>query len=306
MRSWDDQRRILVAMYREPLVHCLFAGMLLYGLFELTSQRGDWNPHRIVVTESALVAHILSGNPRMSAGQAADQLRKLSRTEKDALVEAWIREEVLVREARRLGLDMSDYAERRRLVGRLKYVQEGFLRDSIQPDEETLRRWHRDHRQNYMLPAAATFTHVFFDVGEFSGSAFARADGALAALNGQRVGYSAATGLGDRFLYHRNYVRAEAQTLASHFGGAFVKGLSELEVNAERWQGPLRSKFGLHLVLLTAFEEERIAEFDEVRARVERDFVAAEIDQNQRRLYVEARQRYDVDVEVVAVRGTQG
>ena len=64
--------------------------------------------------------------------------------------------------------------------------------------------------------------------------------------------------------------RTPAQ-LARHFGAAFVRNLEEAQPAQQQWVGPIRSTYGLHYVWVSAIEDGRAAEFEEVREQLSRD-----------------------------------
>jgi hypothetical protein len=66
----------------------------------------------------------------------------------------------------------------------------------------------------------------------------------LDALNQQKTPFHRATGFGERFLYHRNYVRKEADFIASHFGELMQAAVFDLPVSDTQWQGPYQSPYG--------------------------------------------------------------
>jgi hypothetical protein len=103
-------------LLREPLVHFLALGGLLFGVFALASQRpkGRDATLRIVITPFELERLGFKAPP--GSGLAPDAARRA------ALIEAFVREEILVREARRLGLDREDPIIRRQLRERMELL----------------------------------------------------------------------------------------------------------------------------------------------------------------------------------------
>ena len=73
------------------------------------------------------------------------------------------------------------------------------------------------------------------------------------------------------FLYHINYVERVPDFVASHFGPATARALFDLEPDDGSWRGPFESPYGFHLVMLTASEEGRTPDLDEIYDRVEED-----------------------------------
>ena len=76
---------------------------------------------------------------------------------------------------------------------------------------------------------------------------------------------------GERFLYHRNYVNKDEETIASHFGEGLKEAVFTAKISDTQWQGPIQSNYGFHLVLLTQRSEAFYPELSEVKSRVAQD-----------------------------------
>ena len=105
-------------LLREPLVHFLFLGALLFGVSALVgpSTVGD-SDHRIAITPGRIANLNLSF--RRAEGQAP------TAQDTDLLIADYIREEVLCREARALGIDRDDTLVRTVLRQRMEYLAAG-------------------------------------------------------------------------------------------------------------------------------------------------------------------------------------
>ena len=199
------------------------------------------------------------------------------------VIDSYVREEALYREALRLGFGEGDYVIRRRLAQNVEFMADGAA-SALPPLGEAALRDHFESRpEDYRQPPSLTLTHVYFDTSR-RGAAQAReaAHQALARLRAESTGFNAAAGLGDAFLYHRNYVESSRADLAGHFGETMAGALFDLEPAA--WQGPLRSPYGLHLVLIATRSEGGLPAFEEVRQRVR-----ADAEQARRREFTAAR-----------------
>ncbi len=99
---------------REPLVHFLLLGALLFGLFALWGGPAVSAPgqYHIVVTPT-MVQNLVLGFQR-SAGRAPNS------REIDGLVAGFVREEILFREAKAINLDQDDPLVRNQLRGRME------------------------------------------------------------------------------------------------------------------------------------------------------------------------------------------
>jgi len=163
-------------------------------------------------------------------------------------------------------------------------------------DEAALAEYFAAHQAEYAIVPAVTFTHVFFDAQRRgAGHAHADAEHAVNELNAAHAEFNDAPAHGDRFPFAQNYVDRTLDYIASQFGQEFATALAALEPG-ERWQGPLRSAYGEHVVMLTQRSELSLPKLDDVRERVESDYLrereTAELD----KLTHGIRERYRVEV----------
>ncbi|KPK14633.1 MAG: hypothetical protein AMJ62_12335 [Myxococcales bacterium SG8_38] len=260
-------------LLREPLVQFLAAGLGLFVLFGVVNRDGRRaDPKVITVDRDALMTFIQYRIKAFDPTMAEQKLRSLSDEELQRLVDDYVREEVLHREALALGLDEDDYVIRRRLVQKLEFITEGFAEASIDLDDAALRRHFDANKDDYYVEPYVTFTHVFFDAEKRPrAEAQALAERKLEALNRAGTHFSDAPKHGDRFLYHVNYVERTPDYVRSHFGPAMTRAIFDMEPNDLVWRGPFDSPYGVHLVLLVTNEPGREPELAEIEERVRED-----------------------------------
>ncbi len=156
---------MLGSLLREPLVHFAMIGVVLYGASEgVRSGRDD--PRTITVTRSIyedLAATFQDGHGRRPTPE-----------ELKPLVETWVSNEVLFREARNLQLDQGDDMIRERIMQKMRVMIGGSI-ESRDPTEDELRRFYEDHSSNYDLPAFFDFTVVRMKADEAQATALATA-----------------------------------------------------------------------------------------------------------------------------------
>jgi hypothetical protein len=263
-------------LLREPLVHFLAAGALIYIAWGLWGSRED-DAHRIVVDRAALLQYLQYQAKAFEPGTFGREFDAMDDSARQQLIDSFVREEALYREAKALGLDRGDYVMRLRLVQKMEFLLQPSA-DAV-PGEAELQQYLDQHAQMYAVAPSWTFTHVFVDP-EQRGASRAQADAVqlLAKLNRAHAGFNDSPRYTDRFAFLQNYVERTPDYIASQFGTAFVQSLQQLPVDAHAWQGPIRSDQGWHLVLLTARTPGRVPTVAEVRERlvddVKRDRVA--------------------------------
>jgi hypothetical protein len=251
---------------REPIVHFLAAGLILFGVYNWSSvepeTRGADDPYRITLSQETLVSFIQGRTKIADPAQALRAIGELDDDARKGWIDRYVREEVLVREARSLGLDREDSIIRRRLAQKIEFLTLGLLEEELRIDEGELDAFYQEHGEDYRIPTTLTFTHVF--VGEPDDSGRSRAESLMDALNSKGVSFRDSSGLGDRFLYNRNYVDRTIEEVRSHFGDEFGSQLDKIDPSAKAWAGPYRSSHGWHVVLLTRRATSRIPEAEEI------------------------------------------
>ena len=224
----------------------------------------------------------------------AEKMRFLVEGESEA---APGRDEDLYRKAVALGLDREDPIVRGILVRQMRLLLERST-DEPSPDDAALRAWLERHRERYVQPARVSLWHVLL-ANEKRGAAVKRdADAFLARLRTQATSPAEAVRLGDPFPPGA-YLRAQsAQDLTRLFGPDFAAAALGLEPGA--WAGPLRSPYGLHLVLVEEKEPARTPSLDAVRSRVRAQLLEERREARLAAAMRELRAKYVVRVEHAA------
>ena len=261
---------------REPLVHFVVAGAILFGAFALFRDdvQTDSDSRTIVVDRRSLLTFLQYRANAFEAETFGNALDAMSDAEIGEIIDAYVSEEILYRQALEYGLDTSDNIIRQRLVQKMSFVLTDVAAAGQSADRAALETYFRDNIEAYAVAPWVTFTHVFFDAGR-RGEAGAR-EAALAAqreLNADAVQFNDGAGFGDRFPYDRNYVERTLEFVAGHFGYDFVAALAPLAPSATAWQGPIPSAYGEHLVMLTRNVDRSFPELDAVLSDVERDYL---------------------------------
>ena len=257
---------------KEPLLHFLALGLGFFLLFELVSRETRNDEQVIVIDREALLIFLQYQSRSFEPTLAAARLDSMSKADMDTLITDYVREEALHREALKLGMDKNDYIIKRRMIQSIEFITNGFATAAVELSDDDVSAYYETSREDYYVEPNVTFTHVFFSTDRRSrDEALTMATAKLAELNLSQTPFSEASRHGDRFLYALNYVEREAGFLASHFGTKMAERVFALEPDDGRWQGPLESPYGFHLVLLPRKVAGRYPELAEIRSRVRYD-----------------------------------
>ncbi len=258
---------------KEPLLHFLLVGLGLFILYDFVSgDETEYDSRVIDVNRDTLLTFVQFRTRAFDPAIAAERLDAMSEAELQLMIDDYVREEALYREALALGMDKNDYIIKRRMIQSIEFITSGFVTAAIDLSDQDLRDYYEENRDDYYIDPFVTFTHVFFNSDERSrDEATAMAASKLDELNNSNVPFSEATRHGERFPYFVNYVERTPSFLASHFGAQMTEQVLTLEPDDTTWHGPFQSPYGSHLVLLVNRQEGRFPSFEEVEASVRQD-----------------------------------
>ncbi|WP_171210503.1 peptidylprolyl isomerase [Ruegeria sp. HKCCA5426] len=236
---------------KDPLLHFLLIGCGIFGWFFLVAPDGEVAPpaETIIVDQDdvdLLVARFTDSWKRPPTD-----------TERQALIEALIREEVLVREARKLGLDRGDQVIRARLAQKMDFLTDA-IASSVEPETDVLQAYLEQNAERFTTPRLIAFDQVF--LGEAPTPA--DMDSALARL---RAGEDW-TGVGARTLLPLSLPLSAARSVNAAFGYGFSGAVNQLKLG--EWEGPIQSGYGLHLVRITDTQPSKLPELEDIHDAV--------------------------------------
>lgn len=263
------------SLLKQPLLHFLLIGGLIFVAYGFNAEPDVVEPEadlgkQIVVDREALLNFMQYQAQAFDAGLFAERLDAMAADEVAALIQDYVREEVLYREAQKMNMDEGDYIIRQRLVEKVEFLLENLAATSSPPTDAELQAWYQERLDDYRVDAVYDFTHIFFDARQGGiDAARARAEALLAESNDFPA--EQAEQHGDRFPFLQNYAGRTRDFVVNNFSAAFVDALDEL-APAERWQGPLESRYGQHLVLLQGRTEPFTPPLQDIRAQVLADY----------------------------------
>ena len=257
---------------KQPLLHFLLIGFSFFLLFNIFGNQEDADSKTIVVNKDALMNYYQYQSRAFNEEVFEEKLASMPKEELEELINTYVREEVLYREAMAMGLDKEDYIIKRRMVQKVEFISQGISEAVSDPSEEDIKTFYENNKESYYVPPMATFTHVFFDFEKWNTEeAKAKAEAEVKFLNRNNFDFNQAPSRGDRFFYHTNYVERDVEYVKSHFGPQMTSAIFEAEPSGNTWIGPFPSEYGFHVVMLTMKQVGRYPELDEIIDRVKDD-----------------------------------
>jgi hypothetical protein len=239
-------RSIASRLARSPLFHFLLLGSVI---FALAPRRED--PRKIEVSSAGLAALERAQARRDDAPSLSPERAR----EVDARA---IEDEVLYREALRLGLDRDDPIVRQRVIQKLLLLVEDMGGASRAPSDAELRAYFETDPGRWRLPTRLHLVHVFATRRE-------------ALPDPARLGLSGVPSAGEAFPYPRE-VTGTVDDLARLYGRSFADAAFALPPADVGWSAPIASSFGWHRVRTVEREPGRTPAFEEARSAIELDY----------------------------------
>lgn len=255
-------------LLRAPLTHFLLMGGLLWGLEPLMLRA--FCGAEVIAVSSEQIAD-LRRSWQQETGRAP------TRVELGASLRVWANEEMLLREAARLGLAERDAVVRLRLLQNMRFAfasegqpasDEALLREAQKlgmaegdlvvrrrlvqtmehhlqrvaaPSEAALQAYVQAHPERYARATRIHFEQRLFSRDRRGANAEADARTALRALQA-----GGPDSVGDAFLHGDHFAGLTPTDVSRMFGADFSAALLALPPGP--WQGPLASSYGWHLV----------------------------------------------------------
>jgi peptidyl-prolyl cis-trans isomerase C len=218
----------------------------------------DSNRPEIIITE-AEVAHQRARWQRLwQRPPTNEELRKV--------IDGYVRNEILYREALARDMDREDPRVRMALIQKMQMLAAGQA-DARGVTEEDLSAFFALRKEQYRIPARVSLIQVFFRDGT---DARARADNLLSQFEREEPSEAIPREAGDATTMLETVQEAvTALDLEKQFGTEFTAEV--LSLPEGKWSGPVRSGYGLHVVKVFDRKPGRIPDLAEVRDKVETD-----------------------------------
>lgn len=261
---------------REPLLHFLIGGFLLFLLSLWRGEPVDPASRTIVITEAQVA--------RLAASWEQNWRRQPTPKEIDALIRDFIKDEIYYREALRLGLDGEDVVIRRRLRSKMEFLARAQV-ESAKPGDAVLQAWLDKYPARFASDATFSFDQIYLGPTETAN--------APAVLKAVSRGADWAK-QGPSISLPSSLDKASKAEIERQFGTPFADALPGLAQGA--WAGPVTSGFGSHLVRVRAVKASATPRLVDVRQAVENDWRAATMKEREAKAYQALLEGYDIEI----------
>jgi hypothetical protein len=268
------------------LIQFLVLGACIYGAYALFGAGDeDAGEYVIVVDEARVDGFITAWQGRMN--------RPPTQQELDGMIDQFLKEEILYREASAMGLGENDPITRRRLAQKLEFLTRDIARLK-EPTEGELEQYFADNIDLYREPDLITFTQVFFDPDKRDETTLTDAEAALVILRERGEPDGDVKDIGDRFMLQSYYPQKSELDIRRQFGAGFAEPVMQLAPG--QWHGPVLSGYGVHLVYVYSLQPAPEPEFSDVQERVFEDWQTEQQDNFNAAYFEGLKNRYEIIV----------
>jgi hypothetical protein len=266
-------------LLREPLLHFLVIGGLIFGLYTLVSDPVPAPVNTIVIGPERI--------EQLAQNFEAVWRRPPSADELNSIIDEAVREEVYYREALALGLDTNDTMVRRRLRQKME-----FLSDSsaalVEPAAGELEAYLLTKQAKFRRSPQLAFEQIF--LGQYPGPE--RIAELLKLLQGDSV--ADPFNLASSSLLPTQLGLASPEQVDGIFGQGFFTQLFELPRGV--WAGPVESAYGVHLARIGERVAASLPPLAEIRDTVLRDWKTVKAQEIRELHYAKLRANYVVEI----------
>ncbi len=278
-------RGFVLKVFREPLVHFLFFGALLFLYFQWRGGGYGVTSNHIVITQGQI--------EHLAVGYARTWQKTPTEAELKGLIDEYVKDEIATREAIAMGLDRDDTIIRRRLRQKLEFLAEETIQQAP-PTDADLKAWMARHPEAFHSEPQVAFRQVYINASRRGQTAKSDAEKLLTKLRAAGPGTSIGAS-GDQTMLPGEQGLAPLFDTARTFGDDFAQALMRCDVG--QWCGPVESSFGFHLVLVRQKISETQQELAAIRPQVEREVMLERKNKELQTLYDKLLEKYTVKIE---------
>ncbi|WP_422361014.1 peptidyl-prolyl cis-trans isomerase [Reichenbachiella sp.] len=262
-------------LLKEPLIHFALIGLSLFVLFSFVNT--EESETEIVIDEYDLNEIVSKWKLQWQRDPTPQELK--------GLLDGYIKQEIMYREALAMNLDHNDEIIRRRMAQKVQFLTQDIV-ERVEPKEEELQAYLKENQNNYKSEKLISFEHIYFSNDLRKD---AKSDAAKALQSNNLIG--------DSSPIRNSFKDASVTKISGELGERFTDSLEKLEVS-DSWQGPIESGLGYHLVIVSNIVDSRNLELHEVLKKVKTDYQYDMRNQLNDNLYESLLKKYEVSIEL--------
>lgn len=276
-------------LLRDPLVVFLLIGggiFLLYSKLNPEESTEESNPNRIEITSDIQNMLISEWSERWKRPPTPEEFK--------ALLDEHIKEELLFREATKLGLDQADTIIRRRLAEKMEFLTSD-IANLEEVSDETLEAYYQANADTYRVEPEIGFRQLYFSSEKRGDTAASDATALLSSLKDGTLTFEKAIEQSDKSLFSHEFTATAISLIGRQFGKEFAPTIAEAKPG--QWFGPVPSGYGFHLVEVLDRTDGYLPELDNIREDVLDDYRYDQRERINKQMQESLHEKYDIVID---------
>ena len=212
----------------------------------------SYDDKEIYISDQEIISLVTAWKSQVGRNPNDDEITRI--------INNLVDEEILYREALKLGLDKEDRIIKRRLAQKISFLKQESIPNS--PSNKDLIKYFNKNNDKYFVDSSYTFSHYFFSSENNSKERSSNAYKEV--LNNISI-------KSDPLFLGKNFVDVNIRKIESEFGEVFSSNFVNIELN--KLVGPIKSPFGHHIIYVTNYTEGYLPDITNVLKQVEVDFL---------------------------------
>lgn len=264
-------------LLKEPLLLFFLIGLFAFILYTRATGYIEKNNRQITISESQIAL--------LQESFSKTWFRTPTQDELDTQIDVYVMDEIFFREAVAMGLDKTDPAVKRRL----RLVMELMLDDytTVYPTENQLRKYLSDNPDKFREEPRISFRHLYFP--------FENKEEAIDLLSTlQKNNAVQEQYTGHPLLIPSEFEDESDRAIENLFGNDFAVEI--LKVEGNKWNGPLESAYGWHLVNVGQLTKGELPDLNDIWEKVESEWAAERKIEMKEEQYAMMKEQYTISI----------
>jgi len=229
------------------------------SLYIIDTALNSYDDKEIYISDQEIISLVTAWKSQVGRNPNDDEIARI--------INNLVEEEILYREALKLGLDKEDRIIKRRLAQKISFLKQESIPNT--PTDDELTKYFNENKDKYFIESTYTFTHYYFSSDNNS---YQRSLTAYEDIMINNIIPNA-----DPFFLGKNFVDMDLRKIESEFGKNFSLNFNNIKLNT--WTEPIKSSFGHHIIFISNYSEGYLPSIKTVLKQVEIDYIQTKRDQ---------------------------
>ena len=260
---------------KEPLIHFLLIGASLFFIYSLVNNTAPQDNNKVYVSKNQLNKIYDAWVDK--TGESPNKMQKKK------LLDEYIQQEILFREAMAKGLDENDHVIRKHLAKKMKFIFDDSTVLKKATDEE-LKKIYKKEVSLFKTNENISFNQIVFT--KETKNIEIEAQKLLNRLKSSKSSKISTIG---------KKVDLSKESVEKIFSKKFTNILFNLKLNT--WQGPFQTKYGLHLVNIHSIIKTKTPNFEDIKNKLEIKYTKGQLIQANKVFYENLYKKYEIIID---------